>query len=72
LVSERTYEIGLRQSIGATDPETFGQFLLESVSLSLVGGLFGAALGGTRLAPWAPRRVNVSAAQPCHLETTST
>ncbi len=44
-ISERTYEIGLRKSIGATDPEIFGQFLIESVSLSLVGGLVGAALG---------------------------
>ena len=44
-ISERTYEIGLRKSIGATDPEIFGQFLIESVSLSLVGGLLGAGLG---------------------------
>ena len=44
-ISERTYEIGLRKSIGATDPEIFGQFLIESVSLSLVGSLFGSALG---------------------------
>jgi len=44
-ISERTYEIGLRKAIGATDPEIFGQFLIESVSLSLVGGLVGAALG---------------------------
>jgi putative ABC transport system permease protein len=44
-ISERTYEIGLRKSIGATDPEIFGQFLIESVSLSLVGAFAGAALG---------------------------
>jgi putative ABC transport system permease protein len=44
-ISERTYEIGFRKSIGATDPEIFGQFLIESVSLSLVGGLLGASLG---------------------------
>ncbi len=44
-ISERVYEIGLRKSIGATDPEIFGQFLIESVSLSLVGGLIGSALG---------------------------
>jgi ABC-type antimicrobial peptide transport system permease subunit len=44
-IGERTYEIGLRKSIGATDPEIFGQFLIESVSLSLVGGFAGAALG---------------------------
>jgi hypothetical protein len=44
-ISERVYEIGLRKSIGATDPEIFGQFLIESVSLSLVGGLIGSLLG---------------------------
>jgi len=44
-ISERVYEIGLRKSIGATDREIFGQFLLESVTLSLVGGLLGAGLG---------------------------
>jgi putative ABC transport system permease protein len=44
-VSERVYEIGLRKSIGATDGAIFGQFLIESVSLSLVGGLIGSLLG---------------------------
>lgn len=44
-ISERLYEIGLRKSLGATDGTIFGQFLIESVSLSVVGGLVGAALG---------------------------
>ncbi len=44
-ISERVYEIGLRKSIGATDGAIFGQFLIESVSLSLVGGLLGSLLG---------------------------
>jgi putative ABC transport system permease protein len=44
-ISERVYEIGLRKSIGATDGAIFGQFLIESVSLSLVGGLVGSLLG---------------------------
>jgi putative ABC transport system permease protein len=44
-ISERVYEIGLRKSIGASDAAIFGQFLIESVSLSLVGGLLGAGLG---------------------------
>ena len=44
-ISERVYEIGLRKAIGATDGAIFGQFLIESVSLSLVGGLLGSALG---------------------------
>jgi putative ABC transport system permease protein len=44
-ISERVYEIGLRKSIGATDGSIFGQFLIESVSLSLVGGFTGSVLG---------------------------
>jgi len=44
-ISERVYEIGLRKAIGATDGAIFGQFLIEAVSLSLVGGLLGSALG---------------------------
>jgi putative ABC transport system permease protein len=44
-ISERLYEIGLRKAIGATDGAIFVQFLIESVSLSLVGGLTGSALG---------------------------
>jgi putative ABC transport system permease protein len=44
-ISERVYEIGLRKAIGATDGSVFSQFLIESVSLSLVGGLLGSALG---------------------------
>jgi putative ABC transport system permease protein len=44
-ISERLYEIGLRKSIGATDGAIFGQVLIESVSLSLVGGLIGSVLG---------------------------
>ena len=38
-ISERVYEIGLRKSIGATDGAIFGQFLIESVSLSVLGGM---------------------------------
>jgi putative ABC transport system permease protein len=44
-ISERFYEIGLRKSLGATDTSIFVQFLIESVSLSVVGGLSGSALG---------------------------
>ncbi len=44
-ISERVFEIGLRKSIGAPDGAIFGQFLIESVSLSLVGGIIGSALG---------------------------
>ena len=44
-VTERTKEIGIRKSIGARRRNILMQFLLESVALSLVGGLFGILLG---------------------------
>lgn len=44
-ISERVYEIGLRKSLGATDASILAQFLIESVSLSLLGGALGASLG---------------------------
>ncbi len=43
-ISERLFEIGLRKSMGATNAEIFGQFLIESVTLSVVGAVIG--LGG--------------------------
>jgi putative ABC transport system permease protein len=44
-VTERTREIGLRLSIGASDVSVLTQFLVESVVLSLAGGLVGIAIG---------------------------
>lgn len=44
-VIERTGEIGLRRSIGATRGHIAAQFLLESASLGLIGGILGAGLG---------------------------
>ena len=44
-VSERLFEIGLRKSMGATNAEIFGQFLIESVTLSVVGAAIGLAGG---------------------------
>jgi putative ABC transport system permease protein len=44
-VTERTREIGIRLAIGAQQSDVVRQFLLESVLISAVGGLFGIALG---------------------------
>lgn len=43
-VSERTREIGIRKAIGATNGQILGQFIMESVVLSIVGGILGIAL----------------------------
>ncbi len=45
-VSERTREIGLRKAVGATGRDILFQFLIESVIVSLVGGIIGILLGG--------------------------
>jgi putative ABC transport system permease protein len=44
-VTERTREIGLRMSVGARGRDIMRQFLLESVMLSILGGLIGVMLG---------------------------
>ena len=44
-VTERTREIGLRLAIGASDASVLTQFLVESVVLSLAGGLIGILCG---------------------------
>jgi putative ABC transport system permease protein len=46
-VSERTKEIGLRQAVGAKTRDILSQFLVEAVTLSIVGGAVGIALGIT-------------------------
>jgi putative ABC transport system permease protein len=46
-VSERTKEIGLRQAVGAKTRDILSQFLVEAVTLSIVGGAAGIALGIT-------------------------
>lgn len=50
-VTERTREIGIRQSVGATPSDIRWQFLTEALLLSLAGGVIGilAGIGGSRV-----------------------
>jgi len=65
-VTERTREIGIRMATGATDTDIRGQFIVEAVVLSMLGGLVGIVVGvflsGTvsRLLGW-PHFVSLTA-----------
>ncbi|WP_329259684.1 ABC transporter permease [Actinoallomurus sp. NBC_01490] len=55
-VLERRPEIGLRRALGSTRGQVRGQFLVESMALSVYGGLAGAALGALGTAGYAVAR----------------
>lgn len=44
-VTERTREIGIRKAIGASRSSIVGQFLIESLIISVIGGILGIAVG---------------------------
>ena len=65
-VTERTREIGLRMSIGAKSRDILAQFLIESVLISVTGGLIGVVMGvGAALL------VNLLASYPVYIQTWS-
>jgi len=63
-VKERTREIGVRRAVGAKKRDILLQFLVESVVISVLGGLVGLALGAliiaavTRLVPDLPVKLS--------------
>lgn len=62
-VTERTREIGLRMSIGAKGRDILAQFLIESILISVTGGLIGVVFGvGAAVV------VNVAAAFPIYIQ----
>lgn len=57
-VRERTHEIGIRKAVGATKKDILLQFLLESMMMSLIGGIIGiliAFTGGFILSRFIPQ-----------------
>ena len=61
-VTERTKEIGLRMSVGARGIDISRQFLIESIMISLTGGVIGVIIG--YLASWGAQALGLPASVP--------
>jgi len=49
VINQRMREIGLRKAVGARDADIVTQFLIESVTISSIGGIVGIIAGVTIL-----------------------
>ena len=65
-VTERTREIGIRRAIGAKQGQIVSQFLIETIVLSVTGGIIGIGIG--KLIPWI---ISQAVGMPTHVTTSS-
>ncbi len=65
-VTERTREIGIRRAIGAKQRQIVSQFLIETIVLSVTGGLIGIGVG--KVIPWC---ISLAVGMPTHVTTGS-
>ncbi|MBP5638016.1 MAG: ABC transporter permease [Victivallales bacterium] len=65
-VTERTREIGIRRAIGAKQRQIVSQFLIETIVLSVTGGIIGIGVG--KLIPWI---ISQAVGMPTHVTTGS-